>query len=45
MTPEEDRLIKARQRSRAILTGLILGGLVILFYLITIAKIGGSSTL
>lgn len=38
MTPEEEREIRARQRSRAIVTGLILGALAILFYAITIAK-------
>ncbi|WP_375195732.1 hypothetical protein [Sphingobium sp.] len=42
MTPDEDRQIRARQKSRAIVTGLLLGALVILFYAITIAKIGGS---
>ncbi|WP_022682526.1 hypothetical protein [Sphingobium bisphenolivorans] len=41
MTPEEDKKIRARQKSRAIVTGLLLGALVILFYAITIAKIGG----
>ncbi|MET0370436.1 MAG: hypothetical protein ABW039_03560 [Sphingobium sp.] len=43
MTPEEDRIVRARQRSRAIVTGVILAGLVILFYLITIVKISGAS--
>ena len=37
---DEDR---ARRRSRALVTALILGALVVLFYLITIAKIGGAS--
>lgn len=41
MTPEEDRQVRARQKSRAIVTGVLLGALVILFYAITIAKIGG----
>jgi hypothetical protein len=41
MTPEEDEKIKARQRSRAIVTGLLLAALVALFYAITIAKISG----
>ena len=41
MTPEEDDQVRARQKSRAIVTGLLLGTLVILFYAITIAKIGG----
>lgn len=41
MTPEEEKQVRARQKSRTILMGLLLGGLVILFYAITIAKIGG----
>lgn len=41
MTPEEDRQVRVRQKSRAIVTGLLLGALVILFYAITIAKISG----
>lgn len=41
MTPEEDEQVRARQKSRAIVTGLLLAALVILFYAITIAKIGG----
>ncbi|WP_262982713.1 hypothetical protein [Sphingobium sp. SCG-1] len=40
MTPDEEKLVRARQKSRAIVTGIILGGLVILFYAITIAKMG-----
>lgn len=42
MTPpplDEDE-IRARQRSRSMVLGVILGGLVILFYGISIAKIG-----
>jgi uncharacterized membrane protein YgaE (UPF0421/DUF939 family) len=38
MTPEEQKLIQARQRTRSLMTGLILGALVILFFGITIAK-------
>ena len=41
MTPEDDKQVRARQKSRAIVTGLLLAALVILFYAITIAKIGG----
>lgn len=41
MNPEDDKQIRARQKSRAIVTGVLLGALVILFYAITIAKIGG----
>lgn len=42
MTPEEEAQVRARQKSRAVVTGLLLGALVILFYLITIAKMGGN---
>ena len=42
MTPEELQEIRKRQKSRAIVTGIILAGLVILFYAITIAKMGGN---
>ncbi|WP_277601376.1 hypothetical protein [Sphingobium algorifonticola] len=42
MTPDEQKEVRARQKSRAIVTGIILGGLVILFYAITIAKLGAS---
>jgi hypothetical protein len=37
MTPEDE--FTRRRKSRAIVTAVILGGMVILFYLITIAKI------
>jgi hypothetical protein len=43
MTPEEDRQIRARQKSRALVTGVLLAALVVLFYAITIVKIGGSN--
>ncbi|MGV3769495.1 MAG: hypothetical protein ACO1NM_05650 [Sphingobium phenoxybenzoativorans] len=39
MTPDEEKEVRARQRSRALVMGLLLGALVILFYGITIAKI------
>ncbi|MGJ8536771.1 MAG: hypothetical protein ACSHW2_06430 [Parasphingopyxis sp.] len=39
MTPEEEKTVRKRQRSRAIVTGLILGGLALLFYLITLTKL------
>lgn len=42
MTPEEERQVRARQKSRAIITGMLLLALVVLFYGITIAKISGS---
>ncbi|MFZ5705586.1 MAG: hypothetical protein ACOY5R_10005 [Pseudomonadota bacterium] len=37
-TPEEQQEIRRRQKSRALVTALILGGMVILFYAISIAK-------
>lgn len=39
MTPEQERLIRARQKSRSIVMAVILGALVVLFFAITIAKI------
>ena len=39
--PEETERIRARQRSRALVMALLLGGLVILFYFIAIAKMSG----
>ncbi|BBD01561.1 MULTISPECIES: hypothetical protein [Sphingobium] len=42
MTPEENDRIRARQKSRALVMGLLLGALVLLFYGITIAKMGGN---
>jgi hypothetical protein len=41
MTEDEEKQIRATQRSRALVTAALLGALVVLFYLITIAKIGG----
>lgn len=40
LTPEEQKEIRARQKSRALVVGLLLGFLVILFYAITITKLG-----
>ena len=37
-TPEEQAEIRRRQRSRALVTALVLGAFVILFYAISIAK-------
>lgn len=37
-TPEEEEQIRKRQKSRALVTALILGAMVILFYAISIAK-------
>ena len=39
MTPEEQDLVRRRQRSRAIVTALLLGALVILIFAIAITKI------
>ena len=39
MTPEDQDLRRARQRSRAIIMALILGAFVILMFAISIAKI------
>jgi len=41
MTPEEEKQVRSRQKSRAVVTGLLLAALVILFYAIAIAKISG----
>ena len=38
MIPAGDEEIRRRQRARALVTGLILGGLAVLFFLISIAK-------
>jgi len=42
MTPEEEKLVRARQRSRSLVTALVLGALVVLFFCIAVAKISGS---
>ncbi|WP_269454052.1 MULTISPECIES: hypothetical protein [Sphingomonas] len=41
MTPEEEDLVRARQKSRSLVMALILGGLAVLFFAITIVKIKG----
>ena len=38
MTPEDQDLVRARQRSRARITALLLLGFVVLMFAITIAK-------
>jgi hypothetical protein len=38
MTPAEETEVRRRQRSRALVTALVLAALVILFYAIAIAK-------
>ncbi|MBH1999945.1 MAG: hypothetical protein I8H96_12510 [Sphingomonadaceae bacterium] len=45
MTPEDEQIIRARQKSRSLITGLILGFLAILFFAITLAKIGASHSI
>lgn len=39
--PDRQDEIRARQRSRALVTALILGALAVLFFFVTIAKIKG----
>lgn len=41
MTPEDQDLIRARQRTRALVLALLLGGFVILMYAISIIKMTG----
>lgn len=41
MTPEEQDEIVRRRKQRNIVLGLVLGGFVVLFYAITIARMGG----
>ncbi len=38
MIPEEDKLIRRRQRERAPIMALLLGAFVVLLFLITLAK-------
>jgi hypothetical protein len=39
--PDRQDEVRARQRSRALVTALILGALAVLFFFVTIAKIRG----
>lgn len=39
-TPEEEAAIRARQRSRSLVVGILLGAMVVLFYAIAIVRIG-----
>ena len=39
MTPDDEDLVRRRQRSRAIVTALLLGAMVVLLFGITLAKI------
>jgi hypothetical protein len=43
MTPEEEDIIRARQKSRALVTAGLLVAMVVLFYLITIVRIGSTT--
>ncbi|MGE4430254.1 MAG: hypothetical protein AB7E05_05860 [Sphingobium sp.] len=40
--PLDEKAFRARQRSRSLVTGLVLGALAILFYAIAIAKMTGT---
>ena len=40
MTPEENDEFRRRQKSRNLILGLVLGGFAVLFYMITIARMG-----
>ncbi|MDE1467853.1 hypothetical protein [Aurantiacibacter sp. D1-12] len=40
MTPEEEQEFKRRRKSRNLVLGLVLLGMVVLFYAITIVRIG-----
>ena len=43
MTPEEQKIFQARQKQRAVIMAGLLIFMVVLFYLITIVKIGSGS--
>ncbi|ASK89780.1 hypothetical protein [Sphingorhabdus sp. SMR4y] len=43
MSPEEQKAYQARQKHRAIILAGLLGFMVVLFYFITIVKIGTAS--
>ncbi|VWX59594.1 hypothetical protein [Sphingorhabdus sp. 109] len=43
MSAEEQKAYQARQKHRAIILAALLGFMVVLFYLITIVKIGSGS--
>ncbi|WP_417595343.1 hypothetical protein [Parasphingorhabdus sp.] len=43
MSPEEQKVYQARQKQRAIIMACLLLFMVVLFYLITIVKIGSGS--
>lgn len=41
MSEDREDKIRQKQRSRALVTALLLGALVVLFYFVTLARIGG----
>jgi len=41
MTPEEEERFKRARKGRNVVLGLVLVGFVVLFYAITIARLGG----
>ena len=43
MTPQEEQIVRKRQKSRALIVALMLGAFVILVYGISIAKIAAGS--
>ena len=43
MTPQEEKIVRQRQKSRALVVALLLGAFVLLIYGISIAKIAGGS--
>ncbi|UZK68156.1 hypothetical protein OKW76_08700 [Sphingomonas sp. S1-29] len=44
MTPDDEKLIRKRQRSRALVLALLLGGFVVLMYAISIIKMGNTTS-
>ncbi|MBB5684190.1 hypothetical protein [Sphingobium boeckii] len=43
MTPQEEQIVRKRQKSRALIVALMLGAFVLLIYGISIAKIAAGS--
>jgi len=43
MTPQEEKIVRQRQKSRALVVALMLGAFVLLIYGISIAKIAAGS--
>ena len=44
MTPQDEDLIRRRQKGRALVLALLLGGLVVLIFFITLVRIRASLT-